>query len=219
MFRRDLSSEMIFLGAKFFVLQVVGVVLFATTSVMIAHLFGPDEVAVYAVAFRYYALPMTGFNMLLVPYWSAYTQAFAIGEFEWIRSSIHRLRGYLWWLLLLLLLMMFFAEDIYTVWIKTEVGLPGALSVALVLYVLISSWCNIHVNLINGVGKLNLQIVFALSSVVLFIPLSYVLSTKIILGGAGIVAAICIVLLPACILWPIQSSKLLRGTASGIWGA
>ncbi len=216
-FKVRLAIDMTSLGIKFFALQVAAVVIFATTSLIIAHMFGPEEVSKYAVAQRYYGIPLAMFAILLTPYWSAYTQAYVLGQIEWIRSSINHLKRYLALLVIALVVMAIVADKVYSVWLGSNTLLPGALSGAFIVYVLMSSWCNIHVNLVNGTGRIGLQMIVGLTDAILFIPLAVFIRTFILEDSASVVIAICVLLVPSCILWPLQVKKILDGTASGVW--
>jgi O-antigen/teichoic acid export membrane protein len=216
-FRFHLAMDMTSLGFKFFALQIAAVVIFATTSVIIAHMFGPEEVSRYAIAQRYYGIPLTVFAILLTPYWSAYTQAYVLGEIKWIRSSINQLKRYLALLAVALVMMTIFADKVYSMWLDSNALLPGALSGVFIAYVLISSWCTIHVNLINGTGRIGLQMIVGLTNAILFVPLAILIRAIFLNDSACVLIAVCVLLLPSCILWPIQVKKILNGTASGIW--
>jgi hypothetical protein len=84
-------------------------------------------------------------------------------------------------------------------------------------YVLISIWCNIFVNFINGTGKIQLQVIAAIAVGVLNIPLAIFFSQYCQLGIAGVILAPCVCLLPLCFVWPMQVKRILSGNATGIW--
>jgi O-antigen/teichoic acid export membrane protein len=212
-FARDLIS----LGVKFFALQIGVVIQFTSATIIIAQLFGPSSVTPYTIASKYFNAPLILFLTLLTPFWSAYTDAYVKGERDWIRRSIRRLKRI--WLVLLVSVfaMMFVADWVYKVWIGTEVKIDFLLSLGLGLYVIMQSWCAIHVNLINGVGLVWLEMMLAIATTVLFIPVAVLLALHVIPGPAGVVGGMCVLLVPSCILWPIQTRKILDNTASGVW--
>ena len=80
----DLTS----LGIKFFVLQVASVVIFTTDNLIITQLFGPAQVAPYSIALKYFNIAQMGFSIIITPFWSAFTEAYAKNDFGWIRNII-----------------------------------------------------------------------------------------------------------------------------------
>lgn len=214
---RGTSIEMAKVGLKFFVLQSVAVVLFSGISLVIAHLSGPEDVALWSIVSRYFGIPMAFLATILIPYWSAYTRAYSLGELEWIRRSIHALR----WLAALsalgVALMVGFSDVVYEVWLGPSVRVPLSLSLSFAVYVLLSTWCNIHVALLNGIGKVQLQIIVALGMAVGFLPLSILVHRYILVGSAGVMVSLCLLLLIPTVLWPIQTNRLLKRSATGIW--
>jgi hypothetical protein len=92
-----------------------------------------------------------------------------------------------------------------------------ALSGAVALYVVISNWVSIDVNLLSGTGKIRLQLWYSVGATVALVPFAWLFAIWFGMHVAGVVLALCLVILPACALWPMQTSRLLSGTARGIW--
>ena len=76
-------------------------------------------------------------------------------------------------------------------------------------------WNSIHSALINGFGKITLMLYGALLSMIIDIPLAYVLG--LCYGAQGVVLAVTILMLPGIIINPIQVNKIISNTARGIW--
>ena len=79
-------------------------------------------------------------------------------------------------------------------------------------YVLIVAWNSIFGYFINGTGKITLQFWVALPVALSVIPLAIFLSTRMALGSAGVMLAICATLLPTCFLWPLQARRIIAVT-------
>jgi hypothetical protein len=109
------------------------------------------------------------------------------------------------------------ADAAYAVWVGPGVKVPFLLSVSMAAYVLIVAWCTIFAYLINGTGKIHLQLWVALLAALAVVPLAIFFSKGLNLGSAGVMMAICTALLPGCFLWPIQARKIITRTAKGIW--
>lgn len=211
------SRGLMGLGARFFVLQIVGLILFASPNLLITQFFGPAEVTPYNIAMKYFGVASMLFLIVLAPFWSAYTDAYVRGDLGWIRHTLTRLRA-LWVLCSFGVgTMLILAGWVYPRWIGSDVQIPFVLSASVALYVMIFTWASIDVNLLNGVGKIQLQLWNGICIALAVIPLSWVLSVRLGWGSPGVVLAGCAVLLPGCVLWPLQTKRLLSGTARGIW--
>jgi Na+-driven multidrug efflux pump len=70
---------------------------------------------------------------------------------------------------------------------------------------------------VNGIGKIRLQIVFALIVGILNIPLSILFAKYMSMGSTGVMVGTVICLLPGSLLTPIQYRKVMNQTATGIW--
>ncbi len=215
--RVEHARGLIRLGVQFFVLQLAGLVIFTSANIIITQLFGPEEVTQYNIAYKYFGVPAMAFAMLLMPFWSAYTDAFARGDIAWIRMTLRRLQQMFVLLAVAVVIMLVCADLVYVLWIGRAVDIPFSLSAALALYVLIVAWSNIFTYFVNGTGKIRLQLIVAVVTSFVMIPIALLIAGKGGLHTTGVVLAICLVLLPGAILWPIQTAKLLSGRATGIW--
>ena len=215
--RIEHARGLIHIGVQFFVLQITGLVLFTSANIIITQLFGPEEVTQYNIAFKYFGVPSLAFAVLLTPFWSAYTEAFARGDIAWIQMTFRRLKQMFALLSIGVVIMVLCADQAYALWIGHAVHIPFSLSAAMGAYVLIVAWSSIFSYFVNGTGKIRLQLIVAVLMSVFMIPLALVLAGTGGLHTTGIVLAICLVLLPGAVLWPIQTRKLLSGRATGVW--
>jgi O-antigen/teichoic acid export membrane protein len=210
---RDLFS----LGVKFFLLQIAVVLLYQTNNIIIAQLFGPAEVTPYSIAYRYFNILMMIFTILLTPFWSAFTEAWAKTELEWINNAIKKLIKS--WLLFASvgIIMLAISSLFYKIWLGKTVYIPFQMSILVLIYVLINTWNGIFSSFLNGVSKVKLQMYVGISAAVLNVPFAIFLGKWI--GIEGILIANIIVFLPAVIIYPIQYKKVIKGTAQGIFNA
>jgi O-antigen/teichoic acid export membrane protein len=204
------------LGFKFFLVGITGLVIFSTDNLIIVQLFGPSEVPAYQVAFKYFGLITSVFSIIGVPFWSAYTDAHAKGETDWIIETNKKLKWIWCGLLIIGLILLALSDWFYRLWVP-DIPVPFLLSASMCLYVLALAWGNIFVMYINGVGKVKLQVIVSLVGALINIPLSIFLAKNLHLGSAGIIMAstICIGFGP--LLGPVQFNKLVKNKATGIW--
>ena len=212
------AKELVSLGSKFFVLQISSLVIFSSSNIVISQLFSPADVVPYNIAFKYYNLISMIVYLVLLPFWSAYTEAYARGDIPWIQATIDTLKRF--WILIavLVIIMSLFANTFYMLWVGKEIQIPISISITMGLYVIIISWSSIYGNLINGIGTIRLALINAIVIGILNIPLAIYFAKYIHLGIPGVILATCTCLLPGCFLWPIQVKKILSGKATGIWG-
>ncbi|WP_430814651.1 lipopolysaccharide biosynthesis protein [Carboxylicivirga sp. RSCT41] len=207
------------LGAKFFIVQIAVIVLFATDNMIITRLFGPEDVVPYSAARKYFGIVEMGFSIILGPFWSAFTDAFVRGEITWVRKSIRKLMKILTAVFLTLLSMLIASPFVYQLWLGDKVDVPFSLSVLMMVYVMVRSWNNIFVYFINGVGKIKMQLYMSVFTSIINIPLSVFLARNMEMGINGVILATIICLLFGTILHPIQYFKIVNGKAKGIWDA
>jgi O-antigen/teichoic acid export membrane protein len=212
-YAKGLSS----LGLRFFAIQFSGLILFATDNMIITQIFGPEEVTIYNIAFKYFFYISIIFQMVLIPLWSAYTEAYVKKEFDWIRNSIRKIVK-LWILLsVITVIMLGFSNIAYKIWVGPDIHVPFMLSIVMCIFIIISNWNNIFVYFINGTGKIRIQFYSSIFVALINIPISIYFAKYLKFGSTGIMLATCLCVAIGSILAPIQYKKLINLKASGIW--
>jgi len=211
-------SRMLFsLGIRFFIIQIAGVVLFSLTNILISNYFNPISVTIYNVAYKYFSTVYMIFNMVMTPYWSAFTEAYIKDDLDWIKSSMRRLKR-LWVVFVFIaLLMLSFSEFFFKIWMGKTITIPFSLSITFTLYFILNSYSAIYVVFINGISKIRLSIIQALFEMVIFLPLVHVLIKIVGLDIYGIVVAMSISPIIVLTWMPIQVKKIINKQATGIW--
>ncbi|MFW5983449.1 MAG: lipopolysaccharide biosynthesis protein, partial [bacterium] len=213
--RKSAVRHVMSLGIKFFIIQVAAIVFYQTNNIIVAQMFGPEEVTPYSIAFRYFGLVTMGFTIIVSPYWSAITEAFTKNEYGWIRESINNLRK-IWIVFLGITVLMLLGSDfIIQLWVGDQIKIPTALSVALAIYVLLRSYNNIFINFLNGTGKIKFQIYRVSIMTVFYIPLT-IFFTKTF-GIEGIMFAMIIFAAITLFFYEYQYHLIMSGKAKGIW--
>lgn len=210
-YARDLMT----LGLKFFIIQIAALVLFNTDNIIIIHLFGSKDVTTYNVAFKLFSIITMGFNIIATPLWSAFTEAYAKKDLQWIRTTIKTLEKT--WLLLTILtiITLFISPWVFKLWLGNKVQVPFILSLVMSGYVIVSTWQTMHVFFLNGIGKVKLQLYLVIFSSLINIPLAIFLGRKYGLVGITITSTLLFTIMG--ILFSIQTRKILNNTATKIW--
>lgn len=214
-FKLNYLKDLFNIGIQFFLIQLSAILLFAFTNLLISHMFGPENVTPYNIAYRYFSLIPMVMNLIFAPMWSATTDAYTKGDIGWIKSMMHSMEKLLLLATGVLILMTISSKIVYRIWIGTDVKIPFELSCLMAIYVAIIIYSLAYSNFLNGLGKLRLQTINTVIVAALFIPLCYVLGT--VFGIIGIVGGMCILNLSGLILNRIQFNKLISNRASGIW--
>ena len=212
------ARDLITLGTRFFFLQIVTIIIFSTSNILIAQLFTPADVVPYNIAFKYYNVVLMFFAVLLAPFWSAYTEAYVRGDIPWIQRTFRVLKRAWYVMAVAVVLMSFFADVFYRFWVGGDIHIPLSISLSIGVYVLIVGWSNIYAYFINGTGKLQLQLIAATFVGIANIPLAIIFSKYLHFGICGIILAPSVCLLPGCFVWPMQVRRILSGKATGVWG-
>ena len=77
-------------GSEFFVLQIAGLVVFNSDNLIVTHYLGPAQVAPYSVAWRLVGYASIAQTLISPALWPAFSEAFARGDFQWVRSTFRR---------------------------------------------------------------------------------------------------------------------------------
>ncbi len=214
---KSLSKSLTKIGYQFFVIQVSGLIVFTANNFIITQLYGPEEVTVFNIAYRYfYFIPMV-FSVLLTPFWSAFTEAYIKKEMTWIKKTLKTLLAIWLGFSIITLLMIVFAEYFYSIWIGKTIKIPFALSLTMGIFTIVSNWNNVFAYFLNGIGKIKLQYYSSIFTAIINIPLAIYFSKTMELQSTGIVLATCLCLVIASVWAPVQCRKIIRGTATGIW--
>lgn len=179
---------------------------------------GPEAVTSYNVAYRYFGLISMLFVIITNTYWSAYTEAFIKGDFDWIRKSTRVLIKIWMGIIIVLVIMLLFADRFYLFWVGEKVQVSLLLSFSSAIFVLINVWVSIFTYFINGTGKIKLQLYTTVTTALISIPLAIFMARNLGMGASGVVLGSCLAYLPLSILLPIQYKKIINRKATGIWG-
>jgi O-antigen/teichoic acid export membrane protein len=212
------TKDLVSLGSQFFVVQIIGIVLFTTDNLIISHLYSPQSVTPYTIAHKYFGIITRVFGIVAMPFWSAYTDAYTQNDWAWIKRTNLGLKR-IWRIMALGSVVMLVASPlVYKIWVpEVERSIYWLLSVLMWAYVLILSYGSIYVMFVNGIGKVRLQVVSSLIGGILNIPLSIFFTTTLGLGTAGIILATIVCMLYGAVLGPIQFDRIINGRATGIW--
>lgn len=216
----DLKGDLLSLGIKFFVIQIAGVIQFQAVNFIILKFFGPIDVTAYNISFKYYHVLYMLWGLIIAPIWNAITEAKAKNDKAWIAKTVARFRMIFYLFLIISILMLIISPTVYHLWLGDKISeIPISLSVCVAIYTITLVWGSIYVNVLNGLGALNIQFIASLVSPIVFLAMSYLL-VSFGLGVESIVISSIIANFNGIFLAPYQYYKLMKHDGSksnSIW--
>ncbi|MDD5059026.1 MAG: oligosaccharide flippase family protein [Sideroxydans sp.] len=198
------------LGLQFFAIQIAVLIIFTTSKILIAQLFGPEFVTPYDVVFKFFGVITMMFGLLTVPLCSSYTDAYHRGDFVWIRKVIGKQLWLFGIIVLVVLMFIIIAKPVIKIWIGDQLVVPMPIIISMGLFVIISSWNSIFAYFLNGIGKIRFQMFSAILAMIINIPIAFILTKYIGTGVEGVVLATCASLLLFAVIGPFETYFVLR---------
>lgn len=208
---KDLFS----LGYKFFIINIQVLVLYWSTNVLISHVSSPIEVTRYSIAYQLLSVAMMAYTIIMSPLWPAYTDAYARGDYDWMRNTRRKMEKILLLSVFGCMLLVLLSQPIYKIWIGNKVSIPNTMTILVAMYVTAYCWMNLNGTLIVGMGKLQIQTYMCVLGMLIHIPMSLFISNYY--GAYGVVISLFLINLAYAVTMNIQVRKLLNRTASKLW--
>jgi len=203
------------LGIKFFIVQIAGLVIFASSNILISRILSPSEVAPYQISYRYFSLAITIFAIIAAPLWSATTDAYTKEDWAWIQLTMANMRKITIAFFLLLAVMTLVSPWVYSIWIGDSVSIPNSLSWIMAIYVAVLIYSTCYSNILFGIGKIRVITIATVAEAIIYVPMAIAMGQA--LGLMGIVGTLIFVNAICAVCNRIQYYKLSNGTATGVW--
>jgi O-antigen/teichoic acid export membrane protein len=217
-----LSMEMINLGLRFFVITVTAMTITLVLPFLILRISGPEEVTNFNTSFRLFAVAYNVLGIIVVPYWSSFTDAYIRQDFAWMQRAIAKLRQCVLYVVIFEVIILSLSPFIYYIWINywmvdadNKLDISFLMSLSICVSVCTSCWLNACIYPLNGTGKIKLQMYSSIWEILLLIPLALWMGSW--WGAPGVIFASSLIYFPRMIWAPIQLNKLINRTAKGIW--
>lgn len=211
----QLIRDILGLGMQFFVIYLCLIVIFQMLNIVISRELGPDAVTEYNIAYKYFNVLNNVVIIILSPFWSAFTDAYAKRDYSWMKRTVRSLER-LWALTSMGCLVMFaLSQPFYRLWVGTDVTVATSLSLAVAVYFIVSNLGNTYMYVINGIGTIRLQLLTYVAFALVAWP--FMLWAGSYFGIVGIIMVPSVAMLLQALIGKIQLSKLLNKTAHGMW--
>jgi O-antigen/teichoic acid export membrane protein len=164
------SKSLFGLSFAFFIVQIAGVFLYSTTELIITREFGGPDVTLYNLLFKYFSTAGLVLNIILATYWSAFTNAFALNDFAWIKASISKLNKISYALFFVILLQLALIAPVFKLWVGDRIHVPFMLSFIMCIYFSISLFTAVYSMVLNGTGEVKIQAIVSIITAGLHVP-------------------------------------------------
>ncbi|MCW3786248.1 MATE family efflux transporter [Plebeiibacterium sediminum] len=164
-------KEILSLGINFFLISIGRIIRYQSANILISQLFGPAQVTPYSIAFKYFGVLNMVFSVMLTPMWSAFTEAYALNDISWIKSSIRKLNKWIFYVSFFGLFLLIISNYIYKIWVGDSIRITIGLSSLMLVYNITLSYGGIYSSLANGIGKVKLQMILSIIGSIIYIPM------------------------------------------------
>lgn len=197
-------------GVKFFAIQIFAIILYSTDNVIITQLFGPSYVTPYNTSYVAFGIVNGLFGALISPLWSKYTVATENKDYKWIKQTVINLDKTLPFIGIVLTIGAVWFEPISRIWLHKNLTYDQGLVPCMAIYYFLTIWGSIYANVLNGMGKVNLQLAMGAISAIVNIPLSILLGEFLGMRTTGVCLATCICMLITNIAVTIGTHRFLN---------
>jgi O-antigen/teichoic acid export membrane protein len=204
------SKSLFGLSFAFFIVQIAGVFLYSTTELIITREFGGADVTLYNLLFKYFSTAGLVFNIILTTYWSAFTNAFALKDFTWIRSSISKLLNISLLLVGVIVIQLALVKPVFNIWVGNKIHVPLMLTLSMAVYFGVTLFTSIYAIVLNGTGKVKIQSIVSIAVAILHIPVVLFFIRYLHLGLNSLVYASIIWTVIQVIVWKNEISSVLK---------
>ena len=196
------------LTPSFFIIQFFTLLIYSTDNIIILNYLDGVEVAKYNVSFKFFNIISVLFNLVLVPYWAIFSEAYYKKDYYSIKYSIQRLLRNWTLVFILAIVLIIISPYAYSLWIGEEMDIPVTLSILMAISALLTAWFNIFGYYLKSANLLNMQTKLLTFAGIVNIPLSIFLISYF--QSTGVILATIISILPLVIILPLQYRNSLK---------
>jgi O-antigen/teichoic acid export membrane protein len=206
------------LSIKFFIIQISATVVFTTNNFMISHYFGNTDVTKYNIVSKYFSVLIILQSMILIPFWTYFTEAYVRKDIAWIEAIMKKLLKMALLFCAASIFMILISNILYRLWIGSVVLIPMQLTVVVAIFTCLSIFGAVFSTFLNGTGCIRLQMYTSFIPSILHIPLTIVVIKYFDFGILGVVGVSSFWILITLPLRYIQYKKIVSNKQqSAIW--
>jgi len=186
-FNQLAAGSVLRIGFLFFLLQLVIAVAFASDTVILAQIIGPEAVAVFTVAYQIFLFVPALIRVMLTPLWPAYGEATSRGDRQWAeRTFNYSIRASLLVTGLVAVFLALFGSQLIAIWAGPAVVPPTILLIALGFNsIILNGWGDPVAMFLNGTGKVVFEVSWAIPMAIANVGLSIFLTRNFGISGVA----------------------------------
>lgn len=197
-------------GIKFFIIQISVIFMYTVDNIIITRLFGASAVTSYSMVDKVYTAGYGVFAAVMVPFWSAATQALAKKNYDWFDNTIKKLNFITLIFSIGYIIVGICFQTISNIWLGTKLEYPKGLITVMVVYYILQSFQNPYCQFNNGIGALNGQMWLGIFQGAMNIPLSVFFASKCNFGVVGVKLATTILMALSALFQPCYFYKQIK---------
>lgn len=207
---RKVGKEVTALGLKFFVIQISGLILFTTDSLIISGLYGAENVTPYSIVNKLFTAVIGVHAAFMAPMWSAVTKASSENDSGRVRKLVRYSAGTMLPFMAGAIVLAVLFEPITRLWLRQELDYSVGLIWLGAVYCIVYIWCNTFGIIANGLNIMRVPMIVAVLQAVVNIPLSLLFAEYFSMGPAGILLGTVVVMVFSGIAVPLCVKKAVR---------
>lgn len=210
------SKGIIKKGLGFFFIQITScLVIFGGSNVFISHYQGPEAVTTYNIAYKFFNLLIIFYTIIIAPMWNAYTDAYVLNEWPWIRNTFRRALR-MWGLTVLGgIAMLLICNVFYAFWVGGSITVPWSVSIAVLAFVTFFNLNNCVTYLLNGLNTIKVQIYTSVIGTIVYLAAISIYGRAWGIEGIVFSMAVCYAIMSLIHFY--QCKLIINKKATGIW--
>jgi O-antigen/teichoic acid export membrane protein len=194
-------------GAAFFLIQVAAVVVFSSDNLVVSHYLGAAEVTPYSVTWRLVGFVALLQSLLFPALWPAYAEAYARGDYAWIRRTFAiTMAGTLLLNLACMAALLAFGRSVIGI-LAGSAAVPGrSLLLAMCIWAVISGFMTVESCLLAALNRTRVQAVLSIVAAGVNIALSLIWVKQF--GAVGVIGGTIVSYLVVLV---VPQSLIVRG--------
>jgi O-antigen/teichoic acid export membrane protein len=174
-------------GSAFFLIQVAAVVVFSSDNLVVSHYLGAAEVTPYSVTWRLAGLTALAQSLIFPAMWPAYSEAYAKGDFGWIRRTFATtMKATTALNLFCVAALVVFGRSVIRLWAGPAAVPSISLLLAMGMWAMISGFMSVESCLLAALNRVRGQAMLSIVAAAVNLALSLVLVRRI--GSLGVIA-------------------------------
>lgn len=165
--------DLLKLGSKFMFIQLGIMFIFSSDNYIISNAFSTNAVTVYEVVNKLFQFPFLILFASLSPLWSMFAKNYLEKNKKALLDSFKKFNQFFGIVVIGIIALALLTPLIISIWLKESIEYPNHFILLISLVTIIRIYVTFYTFFLNGIGKLNLYILFILISVLIKIPLSY----------------------------------------------